>query len=55
MSDPKIPHETAGGAVGKLAGKVFRLGHMGSQAEMGLVERGMGVLERVLAQGHKAR
>ncbi len=44
-----------GGNYGKLAGKVFRLGHMGSQAEMGLVERGMDVLERVLAQGRKAR
>jgi aspartate aminotransferase-like enzyme len=37
-----------GGNYGKLAGKVFRVGHMGSQAEMGLVERGMDVLEQVL-------
>jgi aspartate aminotransferase-like enzyme len=40
-----------GGNYGKLAGKVFRIGHMGSQAEMGLVRRGMDVLERVLRTG----
>jgi aspartate aminotransferase-like enzyme len=40
-----------GGNYGKLAGKVFRIGHMGSQAEMGLVERGMDVLEGVLRSG----
>jgi aspartate aminotransferase-like enzyme len=38
-----------GGNYGKLAGKVFRVGHMGSQADMKLVERGMNVLEQVLA------
>jgi aspartate aminotransferase-like enzyme len=31
-----------------LAGKVFRIGHMGSQADLGLVERGMDVLEETL-------
>ena len=37
-----------GGNYGDLAGKVFRIGHMGSQADAALVERGMGVLRRVL-------
>ena len=38
-----------GGNYGPLAGKVFRIGHMGSQADMGLAERGMDVLAEVLA------
>ena len=33
-----------GGNYGELAGKVFRIGHMGSQADLALVERGMDVL-----------
>lgn len=37
-----------GGSLGPLAGKVFRIGHMGSQAERALVERGMAVLARAL-------
>ncbi len=37
-----------GGSYGPLAGKVFRIGHMGSQARMELVQRGMDVLEEVL-------
>jgi aspartate aminotransferase-like enzyme len=37
-----------GGNYGPLAGEVFRIGHMGSQADMALVARGMDVLERVL-------
>lgn len=37
-----------GGNYGELAGKVFRIGHMGSQATLSLVRRGMDVLERVL-------
>lgn len=37
------------GSYGPLEGKVFRIGHMGAQAEMALVERGMDVLARVLA------
>jgi len=37
-----------GGNYGPLAGKVFRIGHMGNQARRGLVERGMDVLEEVL-------
>jgi len=37
-----------GGSYGPLAGKVFRIGHMGSQADGGLVGRGMDVLATVL-------
>ena len=37
-----------GGSYGPLAGKVFRIGHMGSQADMELVKKGMDVLEDVL-------
>jgi aspartate aminotransferase-like enzyme len=40
----------AGGSYGPLAGKVFRIGHMGSQADMGLVKRGMEVLKEVLGK-----
>jgi aspartate aminotransferase-like enzyme len=38
-----------GGSYGPLAGKVFRIGHMGTQANRELVARGMDVLEGVLA------
>jgi aspartate aminotransferase-like enzyme len=37
-----------GGNHGPLAGKVFRVGHMGSQADMALVNQGMDVLAEVL-------
>jgi aspartate aminotransferase-like enzyme len=37
-----------GGSYGPLAGKVFRIGHMGSQADSNLVNRGMDVLAHVL-------
>ncbi len=37
-----------GGNYGKLAGKVFRVGHMGSQADMNLVRRGMDALEEII-------
>ena len=37
-----------GGNYGALAGKVFRIGHMGSQADLSLVRRGMDMLEMVL-------
>lgn len=40
-----------GGNYGPLAGEVFRIGHMGSQADAVLVERGMDVLEAVLNNG----
>ncbi len=39
-----------GGSYGPLADKVFRVGHMGSQADAGLVARGMDVLQSVLKQ-----
>ena len=36
----------AGGSYGPIAGKVFRLGHMGTQADMGLVKQALDVLEK---------
>ncbi|MCP4516109.1 MAG: alanine--glyoxylate aminotransferase family protein [Delftia sp.] len=36
------------GSLGPLAGQVFRIGHMGAQADLALVERGMDVLAQVL-------
>jgi aspartate aminotransferase-like enzyme len=38
-----------GGSLGPLAGRVFRIGHMGSQADPALVDRGMDVLADALA------
>jgi aspartate aminotransferase-like enzyme len=35
-----------GGSYGPIAGKVFRLGHMGTQAELGLVKQALDVLEK---------
>ena len=37
-----------GGNYGPLAGKVFRIGHMGNQAQMALVDRGLDSLESIL-------
>ena len=37
-----------GGSYGPMAGKVFRLGHMGSQADIGLVEQALDVLQRIV-------
>ncbi len=37
-----------GGSLGKLAGKVFRIGHMGQQANLDMLEHGMDILEYVL-------
>ena len=37
-----------GGNYGNLAGKVFRVGHMGSQADEVLVEKGMSIIQSVL-------
>jgi len=37
-----------GGSYGPLAGKVFRLGHMGSQADMTLVKQALDVIEAVV-------
>lgn len=37
-----------GGSYEDLAGKIFRIGHMGSQADMSLVKSGMDALEQVI-------
>ena len=37
-----------GGNYGKLAGKIFRIGHMGSQADNKLVEQGMNIIKAVI-------
>ncbi len=37
-----------GGSYGPLSGKVFRLGHMGSQADLGLVRQALEVIARVI-------
>jgi len=37
-----------GGSLGKLNGKVFRIGHMGTQADQFLVEQGLDILAQVL-------
>lgn len=37
-----------GGSYGPMAGKVFRLGHMGTQADMELVKQALHVIERVV-------
>ncbi len=34
--------------MGPMAGKVFRLGHMGTQADMNLVEQALNVIENVV-------
>jgi aspartate aminotransferase-like enzyme len=39
-----------GGSYGPLSGKVFRLGHMGSQADQGLVRQALEVIGRVIAK-----
>jgi aspartate aminotransferase-like enzyme len=36
-----------GGSYGPLAGKVFRIGHMGSQADMSLIHQALDVLEKI--------
>jgi aspartate aminotransferase-like enzyme len=38
-----------GGSYGPLSGKVFRLGHMGSQADQGLVRQALEVIAKVIA------
>ena len=42
-----------GGSYGPIAGKVFRLGHMGTQADMGLVTQALEVLEKELSNPTK--
>ena len=39
-----------GGIYGKLAGRVFRIGHMGSQADYNLVREGMSIIREVLTE-----
>lgn len=39
-----------GGSLGPLAGQVFRIGHMGIQADLALVDRGLDVLGQVLTE-----
>ncbi|UCF92011.1 MAG: alanine--glyoxylate aminotransferase family protein [Desulfobacterales bacterium] len=39
-----------GGSYGQLAGRVFRLGHMGTQANMELVKQALDVIERVMGE-----
>lgn len=39
-----------GGSYGALAGKVFRIGHMGSQADINLVKQGMDIIEKVIKE-----
>lgn len=48
--DQKLRAEglVVGGSYGPLAGKVFRLGHMGSQANMALLHQALDVLEKIL-------
>jgi len=36
---------TVGGSYGKLAGKVFRIGHMGTQADITLIEKALDIIE----------
>ena len=47
--DARLRHHglVVGGSYGPLAGKVFRLGHMGTQADMALAEQALNVLFRV--------
>ncbi|MBQ6435586.1 MAG: alanine--glyoxylate aminotransferase family protein, partial [Synergistaceae bacterium] len=40
-----------GGNYGELAGKIFRIGHMGSQADENLVQKGMNIIKEVLQRG----
>jgi aspartate aminotransferase-like enzyme len=38
-----------GGSIGPLAGKVFRIGHMGVQADVATVDAGLDALARIFA------
>jgi aspartate aminotransferase-like enzyme len=40
----------AGGSYGPIAGKVFRLGHMGTQADLGMVTQALDVLDKELVR-----
>jgi aspartate aminotransferase-like enzyme len=50
--DAKLRREglVVAGSYGPLANKVFRLGHMGTQADRDLVAQAMGVIDKVLTQ-----
>jgi aspartate aminotransferase-like enzyme len=39
-----------GGNYGLLAGKTFRIGHMGAQADLALVQQGMDLIEELLGR-----
>jgi aspartate aminotransferase-like enzyme len=39
-----------GGSYGSIAGRVFRIGHMGSQANLTLLQTGLDILEAVLQE-----
>ncbi len=51
--DKRLREEGMGvaGSLGPLAGEVFRIGHMGTQADRELVDRGLDVLAQVLDEG----
>ena len=38
------------GSLGPLAGRVFRIGHMGTQADTALVDQGMDILADILVE-----
>jgi len=42
-----------GGSYGPLAGKIFRIGHMGSQADLLLVNQALDIIEEVVSEIHK--
>ena len=44
-----------GGSYGPLAGKIFRIGHMGSQADLDLVNQALDVIESVVRDVRKTR
>ena len=41
---------SVGGSFGPLAGKIFRIGHMGSQTNLMLLKQGFGIFEKVLVE-----
>ncbi|MHB0988911.1 MAG: hypothetical protein ACYC3P_09655 [Bellilinea sp.] len=44
-----------GGSYGPLAGKIFRIGHMGSQADLDLVDQALDVIESVVRDVRKTK
>lgn len=47
-SELRLQNMVVGGNYGRLAGKVFRIGHMGSQANINLIKEAMDILETVV-------